>query len=191
MPRDQINTNINSKENNFDRSDIDEIIKAGRALTISAHNFVSALEKFANKLDTLSENEESDSPSASPANVASAIPHDFFLTDKQPSTVPSYSKLNHGKAQRVNKTLSEEQEQDQQKEATVQQKWGIRINDIVQVQNTLIIRGYTIPAKYKYGKVTHFNKRFVFFDVKYKRGNIWYTEPCWREHQNLAVYRQL
>ena len=185
MPRETINDNINSKENNLDRSDIDDIINASRALSISVQNFVSAFEKFSDKFDNVSEATKSDTTTASPTNIGSSIPYDLLPFDKQTSQqVPRYSKSNHGKARKQ----VAEQDQKQNKR---QEKWGIRVGDIVQVLNDLKVRGYVIPEQYKYGKVTHFNKRFVFFELRYKIGEDWYTEPCWREHQNLLVYRQL
>ena len=174
MPKDKINNNINSKENNLDRSDIDDIIKASRALSISLQNFVSAFEKFSDKLENVSEATKSNTTTASTTNTESSS-----QTSQQ---VPSYSKSNHGKARK------QAAEQDQKKNKR-QERWGIRVGDIVQVLNEIKIRGYVIPEKYKYGKVTHFNKRFVFFELRYKIGEDWYSESCWREHQNLFVCR--
>ena len=178
MPRDAINSNITSKENTIDRSDIDDIIKAGRALRISVDNFVSALERFSDKIDNASVPPVSDTTAEKPDTVGSAIPHDFFLSEDKTSEEnqqgSDYSRRNHGK----------------NKPSTVSKRFGVKVGDIVRVDNTVKIGNYVVPVEYRYGKVTHFNKRFVFFDLRHKRGDKWYTEKVWRESKNLSIFRQ-
>ena len=179
MPRDSINSNITSKENTIDRSDIDEIIEASRALRISLDNFVSALERFSDKVDNTTEAAGSDTAAEKPDNVGSAIPYDFLLPDNKVNEknqqASNYSRRNHGK---------------NQQQSIVTERFGIKINDIVRINNIVKIGNYVVPIEYRYGKVTRFNKRFVFFDLKHKRGEKWHTEHVWREHKNLSVVKQ-
>ena len=178
MPRDSIYSNITSKEN-IDRSDIDDIIKASRALTISLDNFVSALERFTDKVDKATVPPGSNTAAEKPDNVGSGIPYDFPLPDKKVNEEnqqgSTYARRNQGK---------------NKQQITVTERFGIKINDLVRVDNIVKIRNYVVPVEYRYGKVTHFNKRFVFVDLKYKRGDTWYTEKVWREAKNLSVLKQ-
>ena len=64
-------------------------------------------------------------------------------------------------------------------------RFGFTIGDTVQILNPIKNNGYLIPEQYKYGVITRFNKRFVYFDIKYLKGNNWTSYEAYREPKNL------
>ena len=177
MPSETTYSNIISKENNPDRSDIADLIKAGKELHISGkelqtsvNKFVTALEKFTN-VATAVESSTVEPAATAPAAVKSS--GDLISFDEPPRR-PTRFKYDEPPSKPYTGPKT---------------KWGIAVDDIVKVQNNLKINNRNIPDKFKFGKVTRFNKRFVFFDVRYKVGNEWFTDEVWREPHNLAIYR--
>lgn len=63
---------------------------------------------------------------------------------------------------------------------------GFKVDDIIKVENTIKSDGFIIPDAYKYGKVTRFNDRYVFFNIKYLRSNTWYSYEAWRAPHNIS-----
>ena len=71
------------------------------------------------------------------------------------------------------------------KSNTLETKFGFTVGDTVQILNPIKNNGYLIPERYRYGVVTRFNKRFVYFDIKYLKGSNWISYEAYREPKNL------
>ena len=66
-------------------------------------------------------------------------------------------------------------------------KFGYSKGDIVTIQNSLVIDGYTVPDKYKTGEVIDFTNRFVVIEITYKRHRKLHTKPIYRVSNNIQL----
>ena len=160
MPQDRI-YNIISKEkgNAISQEDFSELLSATKNLTISLDRFTTALEKVQNSIAT---------QTSVPDSTYSAT----VARDRKEEVIELPSKFRHFNSDPYLSTQS---------------RFGFKVNDIVKVDNDLVSEGYRIPEKHKYGKVTRFTKRYVFFKVKYYRGDICYSYEAWRASHNLTL----
>lgn len=98
----------------------------------------------------------------------------------------TYSSKVAGQAAKVVTLASKYSYFNQEPFENVDQKFGFKVNDIIKVENILRSDGYVVPDKYKYGKVTHFNDTYVFFNIKYFKDRTWYSYEAWRAPHNIS-----
>ena len=172
MPQD-ILYNINSKENydSPDRTDIDDLVEAGKALRISLDNFIQTLER-------LSISQKPPEPSPTTSNPTYVPLPENYVPISKPFSIPTPPALLELRKNRPRQHL--------------RSLHGYKIGDIVKVQNKLARNGYEIPDKHKVGEVVRFNKRFVYFDIVYplpdprnSKNVIWHAYEAYRQPENL------
>ena len=156
--------NIISKEkgNAISQEDFSELLSATKNLSISLDRFTAALEK----VQTATQDTQDSVPEATYSATAAGIPKKEVI--ELPSKFRNFNSDPY---------------------LSVKSRFGFSVNDIVKVENDLISEGYRIPNEFKFGTVTRFTKRFVFFKIKYQRGNYWYCYEAWRASHNLSLIR--
>ena len=110
-----------------------------------------------------------------------------FETSTESVPKPDFSKV-ACKTSLKTKTaiVDSESKHSKQSSVRVESKFGFTIGDRVKVLNIIKSKGFVIPEKYKYGTVTHFNKRFVFFTIQYLKEDQWHSYEAHREPHNLS-----
>ena len=158
MPQD-LNHNINSKEKNLspDRSDSDI-----DDLIQASEQLRLSLSNFGTTLQRVSEN----------SSAKNSVPGSTY---RNPKSTKDNSKSS--KASFVGSKA----------DFPLKSKFGFTVGDTVQVLNVIKADGYIIPEEYKFGVVTRFNKRFVYFDIRYSKNGNWLSYEAYREPKNLKL----
>lgn len=99
---------------------------------------------------------------------------------------PTYSSNVAGQAATVVKLASKYSYFHEGPFTSIEQKHGFRVNEIIKVKNVIKSDGYVIPEEEKYGKVTRFNDKYVFFNINYFKDNVWYSYEAWRAPHNIS-----